>query len=263
MQDFKERYGPWALITGASAGLGELFARRLAGHGLNLVLTARREDRLQALGKELEGKYGIETRTIAVDFGSDQLLDIIVQQIQDLDIGLLINNAGFTNSGDFLDNSLDKELLLVQVNIRAPMLLAHHFGQSMRKRGRGGMIFSASTAGFMPIPFWANYSASKSYGLFLAEALAEELKPHGVDVLALCPGAIHTEFSTYTGGFAPFFAMQPEGVADQALSRLGKRHTTVVGWVDVLIVMSYRFVPRRLASWLAGLVIRDMVDGRA
>lgn len=260
MQDFKQRYGPWALITGASAGLGELFARRLAERGLNLVLTARREDRLQALGQELESEYGIETRSIAVDFGSDQLLDIIGQQTRDLEIGLLVNNAGFTNSGDFLDNSLDKELLLVHVNIRAPMLLAHHFGQQMRKRGRGGMIFSASIAGFAPIPFWANYSASKSYDLFLAEALAEELKPRGVDVLALCPGATHTEFSTYTGFFAPFFTMQPEKVVDQALNRLGKRHTTVVGWLNFLTVMSYRFVPRRMASWLAGLIIRDMVD---
>jgi short-subunit dehydrogenase len=260
MQNFKQRYGPWALITGASAGLGELFAHRLAAQGLNLVLTARREDRLKALGQELEGEYGIQTRSIAVDFGSDQLLDTIQQRTQDLEIGLLVNNAGFTNSGDFLDNSLDKELLLVHVNIRAPMLLAHHFGQQMRQRGRGGMIFSASIAGFAPIPFWANYSASKSYDLFLAEALAEELKPRGVDVLALCPGATHTEFSTYTGFFAPLLAMQPEKVVDQALRRLGKRHTTVVGLLNFLTVMSYRFVPRRMSSWLAGLVIRDMVD---
>jgi short-subunit dehydrogenase len=260
MQNFKQRYGPWALITGASAGLGELFAHRLAAQGLNLVLTARREDRLKALGQELEGEYGIQTRSIAVDFGSDQLLDTIQQRTQDLEIGLLVNNAGFTNSGDFLDNSLDKELLLVHVNIRAPMLLAHHFGQQMRQRGRGGMIFSASIAGFAPIPFWANYSASKSYDLFLAEALAEELKPRGVDVLALCPGATHTEFSTYTGFFAPLLAMQPEKVVDQALKRLGKRHTTVVGLLNFLTVMSYRFVPRRMSSWLAGLVIRDMVD---
>jgi hypothetical protein len=260
MQDFKHHYGPWALITGASAGLGELFARRLAERGLNLVLTARREDRLKALGQELEGEYGIQTRWIGVDFGSDQLLDTLKQQTEDLEIGLLINNAGFTNSGDFLDNSLDKELLLVHVNVRAPMLLAHHFGQLMRKRGRGGMIFTASLTSFAPIPFWANYSASKSYDLFLAEALAAELKPHGVDVLALCPGATHTEFTTYTGIFVPFFAMQPEKVVDQALKRLGKRRTTVVGLLNFLIVMSYRFIPRRMASWLAGLVIRDMVD---
>lgn len=260
MQDFKQRYGPWALITGASAGLGELFARRLASQGLNLVLTARREDRLQSLGQQLENEYGIETRSIAVDFGSDQLLNTIGQQTQDLDIGLLVNNAGFTNSGDFLDNSLDQELLLVHVNVRAPMLLAHHFGRLMRERGRGGIIFSASIAGFAPIPFWANYSASKSYDLFLAEALAEELKPNGVDVLALCPGATRTEFSTYTGFLASIFAMQPEKVVDQALNRLGKRHTTVVGWLNLLTVMSYRLVPRRVSSWLAGLVIRDMVD---
>ena len=260
MKDFKHRYGPWALITGASAGLGKLFARRLAERGLNLVLPARREDRLKELGQELEGEYGIQTRSIAVDAGSDHLLDTLSQQTRDLEIGLLINNAGFANNGDFLDHSLDKELLLVHVNVRAPMLLAHHFGQFMRKRGRGGMIFSCSITGFTPIPFWANYSASKAYDLFLAEALAVQLKPSGVDVLALCPGATHTEFTAYKGIFAPFFTMKPEKVVVQALKRLGKRRTTIVGLLNYLIVMSYRLIPRRLASWLAGSVIRDMVE---
>ena len=260
MQDFKARYGSWAIITGASAGLGELFARRLAERGLNLVLTARREERLLALGQELESAHGIQTRAVAVDLGSEDFLDTLRATTDELDVGLLINNAGFTNSGNFLDNDLDKELLLVHVNIRAAMVLAHHFGQRMRERGRGGIVFSASIAGHAPIPFWANYSASKAYDLFMGEALADELKPHGVDVLALCPGATHTEFSTYSGLFAPLMAMQPEKVVDQALAKLGKRRMTVVGFTNWLTTFSYRLVPRWLASKLAGVVIRDMVE---
>jgi short-subunit dehydrogenase len=187
-------------------------------------------------------------------------MQAIEANTSDIEVGLLVNNAGFTNSGDFLDNSLDKELLLVNVNVRATMVLAHHFGQLMRDRKRGGIIFSASIAGFAAIPFWANYSASKSYDLILSEALAEELRPHNVDVLALCPGATHTEFSTYSGIFAPMMAMQPERVVNQALAKLGKRHTTVVGVLNFLTVNIYRLVPRRVASYLAGRVIRDMVD---
>lgn len=260
MSNFAQKYGPWAFVSGASAGLGELFARRLAEMGLNVVLTARREDRLQALGQELEQKHGIQTRIIAVDFGSDDMLDRVKEKTADLEIGLLINNAGFTNSGNFLDNDLDKEILLVNVNIRAAMVLAHHFGTLMRERKRGGIIFSASIAGFNAIPFWANYSASKSYDLFLAEAMSEELKPHNVDVLALCPGATHTEFSSYTGFLSKFMAMRPEKVVDQALSKLGKRSTKVVGIINLLIVLSYRLMPRKLNRIVGGAVIRDMVD---
>jgi short-subunit dehydrogenase len=256
----REKYGPWALITGASAGLGSLFAQRLAAQGLNLVLVARRKEKLDSLGEELSSKYGIETRSIGVDLGDPDFMQAIDQNTADLEIGLLVNNAGFTNSGDFLDNSLDRELLLVNVNVRATMMLAHHFGQLMRDRKRGGIIFSASIAGFAAIPFWANYSASKSYDLILAEALAEELKPHNVDVLALCPGATHTEFSTYSGFFSPMMAMQPDRVVDQALAKLGNRHTTVVGILNFLTVSVFRFVPRRVASYFAGRVIRDMVD---
>ena len=260
MSDFVGQYGPWAFVSGASAGLGEGFARALAAKGLNVVLAARREERLQALAAELEQDHGIQTRVVAVDLGSEDFLQDVAEKTADLEVGLLINNAGFTNSGDFLDNPLDKELLLVHVNIRAAMMLAHHFGQAMRQRRRGGMIFSASIAGHAAIPFWANYSASKAYDLLLAEALGSELAKDNVDVLALCPGATRTEFEDYSGFFASIMAMGPDKVISQALNKLGKRRTTVVGAINLMTVLSYRLVPRRMAAWLAGKVIRDMVS---
>lgn len=260
MSNYAQNYGPWAFVSGASAGLGEGFSRQLAARGLNVALAARRQDRLEALATELENEYGIQTRVIAVDLGSENFLDVVKAKTDDLEIGLLVNNAGFTNSGEFLDNPLQQELLLVHVNIRAAMMLAHHFGQGMRERRRGGIIFSASIAGHAAIPFWANYSASKAYDLLLAEALGSELAKYNVDVLALCPGATRTEFEDYSGFFASFMAMGPDKVIKQALNKLGKRRTTVVGVINLMTVMSYRLVPRRLSAWLAGKVIRDMVS---
>lgn len=259
MGDLKQKYGPWAVVSGASAGLGEEFARQLAGQGLNLVLIARREDRLQSLGAALQQEFGIEYRCVAVDLGREDLLEPIQAATADLEIGLLINNAGFTNSGEFLDNSLEQELLLLHVNCRAAMVLAHHFGQAMRERRRGGMIFSASIAGFAGIPYWGHYSASKAYDLILAEALGGELARHGVDVMALCPGATRTEFEDYKGPVAALMAMNADTVVSQALRKLGKRRTTVAGLLNLVNVLATRLLPRPLNSWLFGVVVRDMV----
>ncbi len=257
---FHEKYGPWALVTGASAGFGELFARMLAERGLNVVLLARRRERLEALAADLEREHGVRVRAVAVDLSSPDFLDAVIDQTRDLEIGLLVNNAGFTNSGDFLDNDLAAEIRLVDVNCRAAMILAHHFGRPMRERRRGGIIFSASVAGFSAIPFWANYSASKGYDLLLAEALHNELRRHGVDVLAMCPGATHTEFARYTGVLAKVMTMRPEPVVEGALHALGRRRTWVAGWLNRLNVLLMRLFPRKINSIVAGALIRDIVD---
>lgn len=257
--DFKQKYGPWALISGASAGLGEEYAKQLAAKGLNLVLLARRTDRLEALGKSLSEQYGIEYRAVSADLADPDFLPPVADQTDDLEIGLLVNNAGFTNSGDFLDNDIDAETRLVDVNCRAAVILAHHYGQGMRARQRGGIIFSASIAGFVGIPFWANYSASKSFDLKLAEALGAELKPHGVDVLALCPGATRTEFATYDGFLAKHTTMAAGPVVTGALKGLGRKRTWVAGLLNRFNVFITRFLPRKWNSVLFGVVVRDIV----
>lgn len=259
MSDFKQKYGPWGVISGASAGLGEEFASQLAAQGLNLVLIARRADKLETIAAALREKHGIETRCIAADLGSPDFLPAIAEQTADLDVGLLVNNAGFTNSGNFLDNPIEKEAQLVDLNCRAVTLMAHHFGNRMRVRGGGGMINTASIAGFGPIPFWATYSASKSYDLLFSEALSAELKPHNIDVLALCPGATHTEFATYEGFIAKLLAMYPEEVISGALNSLGRRRVYVAGLLNKINVFSTRFMPRWLTALVFGFVIRDMV----
>ena len=185
MRDFVGRFGPWALVTGASSGIGEAFARRLAELGMNLVLIARREDRLRKLAEALQSKHSVRTRVVPVDLSQDDFLPIIEQATNDLQIGLLVNNAGFANTGKFLDNDLASELALLHVNNRAPLILAHHFGGLMRARGRGGMIFVSSTVAVVGVPSWSNYAASKAHDLIFDEGLAKELRREGIAVLAL------------------------------------------------------------------------------
>jgi short-subunit dehydrogenase len=135
MNSFVERFGPWALVTGASSGIGEAFVRRLAENGMNLVLVARREDKLRILASDLQSQHSISTRVIPVDRSQD-LLPIIEQATAELQVGLLVNNAAIATTGDFLDNDLAAETAMLHINNRAPLMLAHHFGRTMRKRGR-------------------------------------------------------------------------------------------------------------------------------
>jgi short-subunit dehydrogenase len=248
MKNFVERFGPWAVVTGASSGIGEAFARQLAERGLNLVLVARREDRLRKLADELQGRHSISVRVVAADLSRDDFWPPIERATADVPIGLLVNNAGVATAGRFLDNDLASELATVHINNRAPLILAHHFGRAMRARGRGGMIFVASTVAFAGVPLWSNYAASKAHDLVFAEGLARELRGDGISVLALCPGLTRTEL--LPPGARPLFPMRPGAVADVALRKLGRRTVAVAGRLNRLIVFSTRLLPR---SWNAGI----------
>src|SRR5262245_3073926 len=136
MKDFVERFGPWGLVTGASSGIGEAFARRLAEYGMNLVLVARREDRLRKLADDLQSHRSISTRVVPVDLSREDFLPAIEQATADVQVGLLVNNAGIATSGNFLDNDLDSELALLHVNSRAPLVLTHYFGRAAARPGR-------------------------------------------------------------------------------------------------------------------------------
>ena len=257
MKSFVERFGPWALVTGASSGVGEVFARRLAEIGMNLVLVARREDRLRKLAEELQSKHSVSTRVVPVDLSRADFLPTIEQATNDLQVGLLVNNAGFANTGKFLDNDLASELALLHVNNRAPLILAHHFGGSMRKRGRGGMIFVASTVAFAGVPGWSSYAASKAQDLVFAEGLAQELRQDGVSVLAVCPGPIETDF--WFSGARPFFLLQPNDVVNAVLEKLGRKITVVAGRTNALIAFSTRLLPRSWNATIFGRVIGRML----
>ncbi len=255
---FREHYGPWALVTGASAGIGREFARRLAEMGLNLVLVARRKQRIEELAQELENKNKIQVRPISADLSQPDFLPIILSGTQSIDIGLLVNNAGFGIAGKFLDHELEKELALLDVNCRAQLILTHVFGRPMAQRKRGGIIFVSSVSAYIATPFEANYAASKVYELFLAESLGYELKRDGVDVLALCPGSTETEFHQIAGSRS-VAAMAVQPVVDLAIKKLGKKPVAIPGWHNRSLVYLLKFTPRRLHTFFAGRVMGKLV----
>lgn len=255
MQNFFGKYGPWAVVTGASSGIGEEFCKQLAALKFNLVLIARRTERLQRLGSALADAHSIQTKIISVDLASNDFLQRVATETESLDVGLLVNNAGFALTGRFLDHKLEDELALLYVNCRAPLMLAHHFGGKMAQQRRGGIINVSSAAAFMPLPFWTHYSASKIYSLYFSEGLWFELKKNGVDVLALCPGSTRTEFATIAG--TSMQGMQVEPVVQLAIKSLGRKISVISGVGNALAAVFSRVISRKRAVLIGSMVIGD------
>ncbi|MBM4260956.1 MAG: SDR family oxidoreductase [Deltaproteobacteria bacterium] len=255
--NFVERYGPWALVTGASAGIGAEFARQLAARGLHLVLLARRKDKLEELALELRQKHRIEVRVLAADLARADFADEVGAALAAQEIGLLVNNAGFGITGEFLRHDLERESDLLAVNCRALMILTHRLGPPMAQRKRGGIIFVSSVLAFLATPYSAHYAASKVYELSLAQGLRYELGRYGVDVLALCPGSTDTEFHDVAGSRA-VGAMAVEPVVRQGLAGLGRRSVVIPGWRNRLLVGLLKFAPRALSTTFAGQAMRRL-----
>ena len=188
--------GSIALITGASKGLGLIFAEELATRGVDLVLIARSKDALEILAARLAARHGVKCYVIAADLAEPRTIDDIFAELveQGVQIDLLINNAGLGLSGHFLDHDYAKEQASIQVNIQALVGLSHRFGRAMSARGRGGIINIASNSAFQPLPYMATYAASKAFVLHFGEALRHELSPTGVWVMTACPGPTATSF---------------------------------------------------------------------
>lgn len=190
---FPERYGPWAVITGASEGTGASFARQLASQGIRSILVARREGPLAQLKQEICDEYGVECVTASVDLSAVDAAANVVKAVGDREVGLLIANAGADSNGSaFLDAELDAWNQLVHLNVLTTMGLCHHFGRKMRERGRGGMILVGSGACYGGLSGIAVYTGSKAFDQCFSESLWAELKPHGVDVLNLVLGRTDT-----------------------------------------------------------------------
>ncbi len=259
MAKFCERFGPWAVVTGASSGIGEAFARQLANEGLHLVLVARRGDRLESLAGELRERHGIAARVVAVDLAKEDFFPAVERATADLEVGLLVNNAGVIAAGRFLDNDLAAELNQLHLNTRAGLILAHHFGRRMRERRRGGVIFVSSTLAFAGVPSVSAYAASKAHALSFAEGFAREARGDGIAVMALCPGPTRTEI--WPEGASPILPMEPESVARAALENLGRRTTVVAGFWNRAITSSTRLAPRAMNSRIFGFVVNRMFKG--
>ncbi len=233
LRSMRERYGDWALVTGASSGLGVEFARALARDGVNCVLTARRESRLQELALELERQHGIATRCLTLDLAESDGPDRLADAVKDIDLGILINNAGFGYAGRF--EKLDAARLrdLIQVNCVAPVILTHRVIPAMRARGRGAVIITGSAAGRQPMPLHSVYSASKAFDLLFGESLWVEMQAGGVDVLVLEPGSTETEFQQVAGELA-HKGERPAKVVEVAFEALGQQPSVMASWFSWL-----------------------------
>lgn len=238
--------GRWALVTGASSGLGEAFARELARRGMHLTLTARREERLRALADELAAAHAVRVEVIPLDLAEPGAATRLWERATaEHPVHLLINNAGFGARGRFDVLPRERQAAMVQLNCTALLELAHHAVGPMRERGEGGIVNVASLAAFLPIPHLATYAASKAFVLSLSRALWSEHRDAGVRVLALCPGRTPTEFQKVAGtGSAEgaFGLRSPERVVGDGLRALERGRSYVVPGSS-----------NYLASWLVRL----------
>lgn len=245
-------HGKWALVTGASSGIGAALARELAGRGAKLILTARRRDRLETLGQELAAD-GTETRIIVADL-NDPVAPHQIYRVTEragLEVEILINNAGLGQYGVFHTSDIEQEMSQVRVNCDAVVQLSRLFVPRMVERRRGWVLVVASTASFQPMPYFATYAASKAFDRFFALGLAEEVAQYGVKVTALCPGPTESEFfDVARAGIFNRSAQPVEQVVRQAIEGLERGQRTVIpnfrGWLGAHIV---RLVPTSLVTW--------------
>jgi short-subunit dehydrogenase len=241
-----------ALVTGASSGIGAAIAEELASRGQNLTLTARREELLSQLATELHDRYGVRAGVVACDLADASERDRLAAQVTELDleVEVLVNNAGFGYAGDFIDADRVRQVEMVKLNCEAVVDLTARYLPEMIRRGRGAILNVASTGGFQPMPKSATYGATKAFVLSHSEALHHELRGTGVSLTAVCPGPVRTEFVEAAGipgaDNAPgFIWMSASDVAKQAVDALaaGKR-TVVPGMLNYAGMMFGRYTPR-------------------
>lgn len=263
----QQQYGPWALIAGGSEGIGLCFARQLAAAGINLVLVARREVPLRAAQEELTNNFAIEVRCHALDLTAPDLEQQLVDITQDLEIGLLIYNAGAIHgAGLFLDEPLDKARQLIHLNCLGPAVFSHHLGAAMRERGRGGIILMSSLSGLTGGAYIAAYASTKAFDIILAESLWAELTPSGVHVLGLLAGATDTPAMAASGiDFESGQAMDPMDVAREGLAQLPHGPIHVAGDNNRLAAQLLRCEDRRqsigmMSAGSAGLYGLPLAD---
>jgi uncharacterized protein len=243
---FSKKYGPWALITGASRGLGAEFARQCAARGLNTVLIATNAELLKNQAESISREYRVQVKTITVDLSREDFLDKITPVIDPLETGLLINNAGISRVKPFLGHNTEDLVKQLHVNTRAGLVLARHLAPKMVERKRGGIIFLSSGSAMSGTAYAANYAGTKAYNLILAESLWYELRPYGVDVLGFMAGSTKTPGwdANHPKPSGLVKVMDAGSAVAEALGALGKRPSLIAGKTNRL---GYFFLGRILS----------------
>lgn len=253
-----KKYGPWALVTGASSGIGKEIAGELAMAGFDLVIHGRNQSALDELAVNIRAK-GRQVCILTGDLSREDAIQSLLDQTRAIDIGLLVAAAGYATSGLFSEGNLEEEKDLLDVNVRAVLIQVHTFIQRFKHRKQSGILLISSILGFQGVPYAAHYAATKAYIQSLGEGLARELKPMGIDVLVAAPGPVHTGFAS-RAGMQMKQALQPSAVAKASLQQLGKRATLLPGWLSKLLYFSLALLPRAGKVRIMQTVMKGMVQ---
>lgn len=260
-----ERYGDWAVVTGASDGIGRAMAIELAARGVSLLLVARRRDRLEAIATELRGQFGTQCRVVSADLGNSGGIDAVMAEAAELDVGTLVAAAGFGTSGSFIRNQISTELEMIDVNCRAMVALAHYFGRRFAERKRGAIVLMSSLLAFQGVPRASNYAATKAFVQTFAEGLRIELRPYGVDVIASAPGPVRSGFEA-RANMRLGQAADPSVVANHTLDALGRKTTVRPGGLAKLLEAALNPLPRngrvRIMQAVMDGITRHQNDGK-
>lgn len=254
---WQAKYGPWAVVTGASDGIGRDMAHCLGQAGLNVMLVARRRALLDEIAAEIAHANGVGTRAVDADLSRPDEVERVIATAAELDVGLLAACAGFGTSGPLIDAPVAAELEMIDVNCRAVLALSHAFGRRFAAQGRGGLVLMSSLVAFQGVPHAANYAATKAYVQTLAEALRLELAPRRVDVVASAPGPIHSGFAA-RAGMQMGMAQKPDAVAQATLKALGRKTTVRPGWLAKFLEGSLAPLPRGARVRMMGTVMKGM-----
>ncbi len=251
-------YGPWAVVTGASDGIGRAMALALADQGFSLVLAARRADMLHELAAQLATR-GVMTSVVAVDLSTPAGCRALADATADHDVGLLVAAAGFGTSGPFLSIDADTEVAMLAVNCGAVLSLTHIFARRFAARGRGGIVMVGSLLAFQGVPGAATYAATKAFVQTLAEGLHREFKPAGVDVLVAAPGPVKSGFAA-RADLQMGVALSPDVLPEPILAALGQRITVRPGWLSWLLEAAFLGQPRTFRSLILSRVMAGMTQ---
>lgn len=261
MPTFRERYGPWAFVAGASEGLGEAFAHAIASRGVNVIVAARRAEKLEAVAEALREQHQVAAVAMPMDLGDAAVLEVALEHmVVDHEIGLLVYNAALSPKGDFLRVGVAEHLKALDVNARGAVLCTHVLGNAMRKRGRGGIVLMSSMSGMYGTGSVASYAATKAFQTNLAEGLWGELEGV-VDVLASVAGPIRTPGYEASAKVDVSHVLTPAQVVAETLESLGKRPMIIPGWRARWAARMLRLLPRANVIRIMRRATRKMLDG--
>lgn len=263
MTQFQTQYGPWAIVTGASSGIGQELAKGLAARGLNVVLNARSAAALDVIAKEIETEHQVETRVVAQDLSTMEGLTALFDATENLEVGLIAPSAGLMELGAIEKTDRERALRILDLNVRAPLALVHHFAPAMIARGKGGILLVSSLSGINPNPYLANYAGSKAYVTNFGHSLYGELRPKGVDVTVLTPGLTATPMTDVEAidwDKMPMKAMQASDVARVALDALGRKPSVIPGGRNAMMGFMAKIAPAKMSARMNEKMMRKAVS---